>query len=270
MTDVFRRLLTPRWLGALVLAILLAWACIELGQWQYGRHLYKSERNARLDAHYNASPVPVTSVIGDAPLPLDRQWTKVVATGTYAATPELYVRNRPNDGVYGYEILAGLDLDGGGHLLVDRGWVANSGKGATVLPEVPGVPSGPVTVTGWAQLGEESLGRNLPARQLASVSVADAEKAWGTELLDGYLVLESERTAAGAIAARPAPLEPPDRSLGPHQAYAYQWWMTTPLGLVLLVVGIRRELRLEAEAKGERAPKQPKVRKTRIWDEEDG
>lgn len=264
MTDVFRRLLTPRWLGALALAILFAWACVELGQWQYGRHVYKSERNARLDAHYRADPVPATSVIDDSPLPMERQWTRVEAKGTYAASPQLYVRNRANDGVYGFEIVAALTLDDGQSVLVDRGWVANSGKGADVLPVVPPPPAEEVTVTGWAQVAEESRGRDLPQAQLASVSVADAERALGTPLLGGYIVLESERTATGANPPRPQPLERPDRSLGPHQAYAYQWWMTTPLGLILVFVGIRRELRAEDPT----ATRKPK--KTRIWDEEDG
>ena len=49
---VFRRLVTPRWLGALVLAALFAVACYHLGWWQYDRHLAKAERNERLDEHY--------------------------------------------------------------------------------------------------------------------------------------------------------------------------------------------------------------------------
>lgn len=261
---MLRRLLTPRWLGALVLACLLAWACVELGQWQYGRYVYKSDRNARLDAHYRADPVPLTSVMDSAPLPLDRQWTRVEAKGSYAASAQLYVRNRPNDGVYGFEIVAPFTLADGQDVLVDRGWVANSGQGAEVLPPVPGTPPGEVTVTGWAQVSEDSRDRDLPKGQLASVNVADAEKALGTALLGGYVVLQSEVTSTGQTADRPAPLAPPDRSLGPHQAYAYQWWMTTPLGFILIFVGIRRELRAEdPEAT-------PKVKKTRIWDEEDG
>jgi len=48
---------------------------------------------------------------------------------------------------------------------------------------------------------------------------------------------------------------------GPHLAYALQWWLAAPVGFVLVLVGARREL---LEGSGT-----PKVKKTRIWDEED-
>ena len=60
---VLRRLVTPRWLGALLLAGVLAWACYHLGWWQYHRHEAKALRNERLDAHYRADPVPLSSVL---------------------------------------------------------------------------------------------------------------------------------------------------------------------------------------------------------------
>ena len=74
---------------------------------------------------------------------------------------------------------------------------------------------------------------------------------------------DSERTADGTSPPRPDRLQEPDRGLGPHQAYAFQWWMTMPLGLLLIWLGIRRELRDEDTGQ----PAKPK--KVRIWDEED-
>ena len=81
-----------------------------------------------------------------------------------------------------------------------------------------------------------------PAAAIASISVPDVESAWDTQVLDGYVVLDSEVTADGATPARPDRLQDPDRSLGPHQAYAFQWWMTMPLGLLLIWLGLRRDL----------------------------
>ncbi len=60
---VLRRLVTPRWLGALLLAVVFAVLCYRLGWWQYDRHLAKVERNERLDEHYRAEPVPLDSVL---------------------------------------------------------------------------------------------------------------------------------------------------------------------------------------------------------------
>ena len=239
-------------MGALALSLLYAVLAYQLGHWQYGRHEFKVERNALLDAHYRADPVPVTDVLSDRPV--DRateDWTKVTATGTYAGE-QLLVRNRPNNSVFGYEVLAPLRIQHGSTVVVDRGWVENSDRGAAVVPDGPPAPSGQVTVVGWVRPGETTQRKTLPEGQVASISVPDVESAWDTQVLDGYVVLDSEVTADGATPARPDRLQDPDRSLGPHQAYAFQWWMTMPLGLLLIWLGLRRELR---EEEGERPDK---------------
>ena len=263
VTRVSRRLLTPRWLGALAVAILYAALAYQLGHWQYGRHEYKVERNALLDAHYRADPVPLTDVLGDRPV--DRSaddWTRVSATGRYAG-PQLLLRNRPNNSVFGYEVLAPLELADGRTVVVDRGWVANSDRGAAVTPDVAQAPTGEVSVVGWVRPLETTRDKALPPGQVASISLPDVTRAWDREVLDGYLVLDSERLSDGSTPPRPDRLEDPDRSLGPHQAYAFQWWMSMPVGLLLIWLGIRRELRDE-----DPDPVQ-KPRKVRIWDEED-
>ena len=100
---------------------------------------------------------------------------------------------------------------------------------------------------------------------VASINVPEAAAELGlTDVLPDYVLLETERTADGAEPDRPEPLGEPDRSLGAHLAYAYQWWLTMALGFVLLWFGIRRELRAENPEQYAAKPK-----KTRIWDEED-
>lgn len=235
----------------------------QLGHWQYGRHEAKVQRNALLDAHYRADPVPVGDVLGDEPVDrAEEDWTRVTATGEYSGQ-QLLVRNRPNNNVFGYEVLAPLQLDDGRTVVVDRGWVANSEQGASVRPDVPDAPVGYVTVVGWVRPLETTQRKTLPDGQVASISLPDVERAWGRDVLDGYVVLGSERLADGSTPPRPDPLERPDRSLGPHQAYAFQWWLSMPVGLLLIWLGIRRELRDED-------PDRPvKPKKVRIWDEED-
>ncbi|WP_148232298.1 SURF1 family protein [Janibacter sp. HTCC2649] len=260
---MFRRLFTPRWMGALALAILYAFLGYHLGHWQYGRYEFKAERNALLNAHYRAAPVPATDVLSHRPVNRAKDdWTRVTASGTYAGE-QLLVRNRPNNSVFGYEVLAPLRLADGTTVVVDRGWVQNSDRGAAVVPDVPPAPQGEVTVVGWVRPLENTDSKKLPSGQVASISLPDVEKAWRTQVLDGYVVLDAEQVADGASPARPAPLADPDRSLGPHQAYAFQWWMSMPVGLFLIWLGLRRELRDEQ-------PERPaKPKKVRIWDEED-
>lgn len=262
---MLRRLFSARWLGALLAAVLYGFAAYQLGHWQYGRHEYKVERNARLDAHFAAAPVPLSEVLDASALPRSRDWTHVVAVGTYREQDQLYVRNRPNNDVYGYEVLVPLDVESGGTVLVDRGWVENSPRGADVLPPVPPAPERAVTVIGWVRPGEVSRNRSMPPGQLASINIEEASAAAQTPLLGGYLVLDTELTADGATPERPQALAPPDRSLGPHQAYAFQWWLSMPVGVVLIWFGIRREVLEEDPSR--RGPERPA--KVRIWDEED-
>jgi len=262
---VLRRLATPRWLGALLLAGLLAYTCYHLGWWQYHRHEAKAQRNARLDTHYRATPVPLGSVLTPAGLDPDDEWTRVTVTGRYDGGP-VFVRGRTVEGEPALEVLWALRPDAGDPaVVVDRGFVPPSDAGADVLPRVAPAPAGPVTVTGWVRRGEASRRRPSPPGQVASLNVREAAAELGVpSALPGYLLLESETLPDGSSPPRPKPLGEPDRSLGPHLAYAYQWWFLMGIGFVLIPFGIRRELRLEDPQRYAAKP-----RRTRIWDEED-
>jgi cytochrome oxidase assembly protein ShyY1 len=261
---VLRRLLTVRWLGALLLAALVAVACYHLGWWQYHRHEAKVERNALIEAHYTAEPVPVDDVLTSSPVPSSARWTRVEASGEYVAGP-LYVRGRPAQGTVGYEVLWVLRPDdGGGDVVVDRGWVAQDASGADVLPQVPPAPTGGVTVVGWVHPTEAPRSSISENGSLASISLEQVTEATGLAPLEGYVQLESETLPDGSTPPRPDPLGEPEESLGPHLAYAYQWWFTMPVGFLLVAFGVRREERL---AHPEKYP--PKEKRTRIWDEED-
>jgi cytochrome oxidase assembly protein ShyY1 len=262
-----------RWLTALLVAIAFAVACVFLGRWQWHRHDAKVARADRINSHFYARPVPLRSALpttGET-LPRSEEWTKVTATGTYADGNLQLVRNRPNAGVSGYEVAVPLDLPGGASLLVDRGWVLNANQAAE-RPDVPATPRGTITVTGWLRVGEPSLGRQLPPGQLASINLPEARRATGADLYGTYLILDREVGSPGQTIARPTRLEPPDTDLGPHLAYAVQWWLAAPAGIVLVFVGARREWRedrLEDDLAAGRTPVPVRARKVRIWDEED-
>ena len=265
MLSVLRR---PRWIAYLLLAVLFGLATAGLGAWQWQRHQDKVERRDLVEANYDAPAVPLTEVLRpDGTLPPDQQWRRVVAAGTYAASDQHLVRNRPFQGVFGYEVLVPLETEDGTAVAVDRGWVRNAETAAT-LPEVPDPPSGPVTVTGWLRPSEPDLGRDLPEGQLASIDVPGLAGATGQPLVAAYLILEHEEPAP---AERPAALPRPDTRLGSHFAYALQWWLTVPVGLVLVLVMARQTARDErGETDDDRAgARAARPRKVRIWDEED-
>lgn len=257
---MLRRLFTPRWLGALLAAVVFGVAAWFLGGWQYSRHEAKVARNDRLDARYAAQPRPLATVLTPAPVGSEEDWTPVWVVGEYGPGP-LWVRNRTNASAAGFEVLWPLRT-AAGVVIVDRGWVAASAEGADVLPSVAAAPRGEVRVVGWVRPGEASRHRDLPTGQLASINLGEASTAVGAPTLGGYLLLDSETVASGtAVTDRPTPLAPPDRSLGPHLAYAYQWWISMPVGLVLIWFGIRRELRSED-------PTYVPVKRTRRTDED--
>lgn len=257
---------TPRYLGLTVLAILFAIGCVLLGNWQWSRHQDKVTRATAIEQNYSAAPRPIESVLPtpSSSLTPQQQWTRVTWTTTYDVSRTFYARNRPNEGTYGFEVL-GLALAPGGSIIVNRGW-APYGTNATVLPAVAQVPSGPVVLTGWLRSGEPDLDKDLPDNQLASINPTVVAEASGALVHEAYLVLDPAAPGgASATASGMAPLERPVGDLGPNQAYAYQWWLVSPLGFVLLLQLLR-----VGTADERAAPRrEPRPKKVRIWDEED-
>ena len=266
---MLRLLLTPRWLLGTLVAVLFGVACFYAGLWQWQRHVEQRTKVEAIAANYDATPVPLSSLEPLGPLGLEQQWTRVTLTGTYAAGRDLLVRNRTLEQTVGFEVLTPFATDGR-TILVDRGWVPNAQDAETAPPADP-PPTGEVTLTGWLRTGEPQLGRDLPPPQLASISTADS-RALRPELSpdDVYLVLGAEQPPA-AVGEHPVrPLPRPEENLGPHQAYAYQWWLFMPGGLVFIVLVMRRELAAGRDAGGSTGePHVVKAKKVRIWDEED-
>lgn len=277
---MLRLLLTRRWLGYLALGVVFAVVTVLLGNWQYSRHQEKVAARDLVEAHYEASPVPLEDVLAPdgTPLAESDEWTRVTITGRYAVNDQLFVRNRPLNKTYGYEILVPLETPLGA-LPVNRGWAPNADDAAT-LPVVPPAPGAEVAVTGWLRPGEVDLGRDMPADQLASINLVAAAERWDRPVLGAYLVLQEEQYAdgSGAEIPRPIPLAAPRTDLGSHFAYSLQWWLSSPVLLILVVVMARREWQ-EQQSKAEsgrgvrrppvKAGSRDKPKKVRIWDEED-
>lgn len=255
----------PRWLLYLVLAVLFGVITALLGMWQFDRHQDRVERRDVIESNYFGEPEPLVEVLqrGET-LAFGDQWSRVSVSGVYAAEDQHLVRNRPHQRVYGYEVLVPLVLDDGQVLTVNRGWVQNAPT-ASEIPDVPEPPQGQVEAQGWLRPSEPDLGRDLPAGQLASIDLPRLSEAIDEPLVGAYLVLESENPAP---AERPVALDPPDTGLRSHFAYALQWWLTVPVGLILVLVMARREAQ-EQSGTGPARTSPPKPKKVRIWDEED-
>lgn len=282
---MLRILLTPRWLAGTAVAVVFMIVAIWLGGWQFDRHQDRSERRDRIEANYAAAPIDLATVIPeiqrDGRLPAARDWTRVTFSAEYAVEEQLFVRNRPFRGTYGYH-LAGLaqPVDTSGEavidqlILIDRGWIGY-GPDAATLPEVDPAPEGTLTITGWLRPSETGFDRMLPERQLSSLSAVEAAEETGLDVAPLHLILESEVGPDGSVPDRPQAADPPDTDVGSHLAYALQWWLASPLGFGLIWVMVRREhqdslLALsdgDCDTDGEQPRRKP--RKHRIWDDED-
>lgn len=250
---MYRFLLSRQWVILTLVGLVLIPVMIKLGFWQFHRHEHKVAQNQLIADNLRARPVPVTDLTAPGrTLPREDMWRQVTATGTYDSAHEVVVRQRTaaDEQSIGYYVLTPLDLPGGRTVLVNRGWISAGGD-LTRFPDVPAAPRGTVTVTGRMMADETTANsgikntQGLPARQVMLINSAQQAERLGRPVLGGYI----EQTAPKAPGGKPELVPDPDHdSIGPHMAYAVQWWLfaaAVPVGWVVLV---RRERRDRATA----------------------
>jgi cytochrome oxidase assembly protein ShyY1 len=224
-----RFLLSRRWLLLLVTVLVLAYACLLLGRWQWHRLEGKKSGNAIIRANQEAAPTPVDQMLrhGVDP-PSSDQYAVVSATGTYDASKTVIVRYQTRDGNAGVDVVVPLVTSSGNALLVDRGWVATSNQGLTDPSQVPAPPSGTVKVTGWVRQDASGGAAEVVNASARAISSAQIEPAIGIPLYGGFVQLLTESPKPTTPLTR---ADPPDLSNGPHFFYALQWWFFGILAL---------------------------------------
>lgn len=226
--NTVRLALTRRWLGILTMTTVFAVASILLGEWQFDRRDYAQQQIALLNANYDLSPIPLTSVAPTVDTELeDMKWRSVLLTGSYATDDVTYVRNRVKQSTIGFEQLVPFTLTTGEIIIVNRGWVPADEKYEE--PRVtPAPPRGDVTVIARLYPDEPVVaGRSAPDGQIATInvealttgSVRDVYAGWY-----GQLVSENPEVPTGSLWSRPLLDE------GPHLSYALQWYVFALMG----------------------------------------
>ncbi|CAM5356431.1 SURF1 family protein [Streptomyces xanthochromogenes] len=243
---MYRFLLSRQWVLVTLLALALIPTMIELGFWQLHRHEHKVAQNSLIADNLKAEPVPVTDLTSPGhTVPRADYWRQVTATGSYDTAHEVVVRRRTAaDGRVGYHVLTPFVLAGGGPtVMVNRGWIADNGN-QTDFPKIPAPPAGKVTVTGRLMADQTTAAsgikdvKGLPPRQVMLINSAEQAKALGRTVLGGYIEQTAPESPGDSPELIPAP---DDSSIGPHMAYAVQWWLfsaAVPVGWFILV---RRE-----------------------------
>ncbi|SLM98399.1 SURF1 family cytochrome oxidase biogenesis protein [Brevibacterium yomogidense] len=221
-------LFSRRWLQYFAFAIVAALVCGLLASWQNDRRANRDAEIERIEAHYGAPAVPLDEVLPstDAPFSEDEEWTHVQATGTYRTDESVVARNRPKAGSAGYWILVPFDVQGGGTLLVARGWESGSGADASAA-EAPAPPPGEVTISAWLRPAQEGDSSENTGESVVAVDppLIVGEEAYANAY--GYLDSE-EPPPAEPLEALPEPNTDP----GSHLSYTFQW---ITFGIMILV-----------------------------------
>lgn len=253
---MYRFLLSRQWVILTVAGLALIPVMIQLGFWQLHRHEDRVAHNELIAGNLSERPVPVDRLTSpERAVPRSDTYRPVTATGSYDTRHEVVVRQRTAaDGQkIGYHVLTPLNLDAGGTVLVNRGWIPAGGD-LTRFPKVPAPPTGQVTVTGRLMTDETSAGsgikdrKGLPDRQVMLINSRQQAERLGRPVSGGYI--ELTETSPKPAGEQPQTLPEPDHDgIGPHMAYAVQWWLFAagvPVGWVTLVRRERRD-RLAAE-----------------------
>ncbi len=248
----FRPAPIPTAASAVALVVLL-----NLSAWQYGRHVEAGDR--REAVHRNLYAPPAANADLQAP-PTSLAWRKAALTGHFRDDERALITGRFEFGAPGYDVVVPFEVDGGGELLVNRGWVPASDVTAALRTiDTHGAP----TVVEGLLLdidGDRSL-RALPA-------AGERPAAWPMES-DTFAGLPVRRIGPpyAAIAAsfstppalvlvvgpplvkgqskRPEPLPvsgyvPEPKHIG-HLEYAIQWALIAATLVTLWVIhGLRR------------------------------
>jgi surfeit locus 1 family protein len=223
----------PRQWLALVIGVVTAAGCLQLGLWQLRRRAERQEHNEVVVAR-SAAPPTTLARLG---LPDDSlRYRRVLLRGQWDYQHEIALTGRSRSGSPGVNILTPLIPNGIDHaVLVNRGWVYSpdaatidfdrfrEGDSATFVGYVelfpaPGVderdPRSSRSPRAWHRLDTTALLQTLPYA------------------LEPYYVVALADSASVPDADRPVRLDIPELGAGPHLSYAVQWFSFGTIALV--------------------------------------
>jgi surfeit locus 1 family protein len=251
-------LLSPRVLGAHLLAVVAVGIAGWLGYWQFDA--WKEQRAAEQVDRTQLDPVPLTEVMGpDDPFPGDAVGRPVEVRGTWLPASTVLVGGREHDGTDGYWVVTSL-TEGGPDapaLPVVRGWVART-------DDAPPPPTGQASVVAWLQ-PTEGTGEVDPDPTddvLPQVRTADLIQHVDQDLYGAYGVTDpaSPGTNPGTAGLAPADLEQlPDAGRFTairNLLYALEWWV---FGGFALLIWWRYVRDVTAERRPQRQPEEHRV-----------
>ncbi len=216
-----------RWLPALLFLVVIA-ATVRLGFWQRDRAHQKEAIEANVLRYAHAAPFTA----GAAPVALKSvEFHRVRATGRFLPDAVVFLDNRPYRDQPGFYVVMPMRLEGGGYVLVNRGWLPrNLADRTTIAPFA--TPPGEVTIEGIAradasrafELGSGGSAAHQRIRQ--NLDVAAYARETGLPLQSYVIQQTSGHTGGGKDGGdglvRDWPQ--PTRDVGRNYGYMVQWW----------------------------------------------
>ncbi len=158
---MLQKYLTPRWLAAHVIVVIVVGAFIRLGIWQLDRLEERRAQNETVAARMEMPPIGFDSLLAGVP-ESEREFRRVVVTGIFDVDQEVLIRSRTHNGEAGFHVVTPLVSDTGVTVLVNRGWVPLDLDEPPVGPALP--PMDAVEVAGTVRDSQSapSLGPDDP------------------------------------------------------------------------------------------------------------
>jgi surfeit locus 1 family protein len=218
---------------------------VRLGVWQWHRGELKSAQWAQF-----AAGSAQRAELGTQPVTALPRYSLIRVQGRYDTAHQFLLDNLSHAGSPGYEALTPLILSDGRVLMVNRGWLAGTGR-RSVLPDIglarqgddQGVGQGigesghDITVTGRLDdlpvvgiaLGHIPPAADAPWPRLTSFpTMSDLSTALHRPLEQRQLLLGADQPFGYVRDWQPSGFGP-----GRHFSYAVQWWSFAALALVL-------------------------------------
>ncbi|MEU3602090.1 SURF1 family protein [Streptomyces sp. NPDC006798] len=242
---MYRFLLTPRWLGINLFAVLAIPLCIFMGTWQLGRFEDRAEAQKEAERAPTAEELKPTPL--DRLLPVDKETSGRTATAEGRYGEQFLVPGRKLDDLTGSYVLTLLKTDGGRVLPVIRGWLP---EGA----EAPAAPTGRVAVAGALQ-ASETVGKDgvhtaggLPEGQLAMISAAALVNLVPDDVYDAYITLSRADAGLKAVPATLPEGTGLDLKAFQNLGYSGEWYAGVAFILFMWFRFFRREVELQKDA----------------------
>nr|WP_240979521.1 SURF1 family protein [Streptomyces sp. HNM0574] len=259
-------MLTPRWWGINLFAVLAIPVCLFMGSWQLSRFevrvdSHRQQERAEAEAAH-AKAEPLSKVL---PVTTETVGRMTEATGRYDTRHQLLVPEREvRDGdaqKRGFYVLSLLRTDEGKALPVVRGWLPGSADPG----RVPEAPRGEVTVRGALQASESprSPGAHaggLPEGQIGVISAASLVNVVPYGVHDAWITVQ--KTSGTDAALKPVPPAAPantglDMKAFQNLGYTAEWFVFAGFVVFMWFRLFRREVELVKDAELGLVPEEP-------------